>query len=265
MIDDIEREGIEYTEVIKSSLEELLRRKRLFNEVKDWTGKTVDVNNGDYIGEIKSINYKEDKPWDFYITLKTGISDSIRLHSSGIEEIEEIPVAMNKLGTFHTVNQDGLISIQGKLWWKKGHIDVYLEYDPAVDIEDQKTFEFLAEFNKNKYELDEVIRQNIAKQLINKEEILRLFEDYDETDPKKRFEHILDQLINRTDLWFIDISAKKNVYMDYNFSNGTGKFNVGVNKNLGDGLFVFVLNEVVVFSDLEDDIDDELEDEFDDA
>lgn len=200
---------------------------------------------------------------EFCITLKTGISDFIRINSSAIEDIAEIPVAMNELGTFHTVNQDGLISISGKLWWKKGHIDVYLEYDSSVEIEDQKTFELLSEFNKKKYELDEVIRQNIAKQLIYKEEILRLFEDYNEENQQKRTEHILTQLINKTDLWFIDISANKNVYMDYNFSNGAGTFNVGVTKNLGDDSFVFVLNEVTVFSDLEDELEDEFEDESD--
>ena len=267
LIDDVKREGIDYNEIIKSTLEEILRRKRLFNEIKEWTGRNVEVNNDFYIGEIKSINYKKDTPWNFSITLKTGISEFIRLSSAVIEDIAEIPVVINELGTFHTVNQGGLISIAGNLWWKKGHIDVYLEYDSSVEIENQQTYAFLSEYNATKYELDEVVRQNIAKQLINKEEVLRLFEDYEETNPQKRLEHILDQLINRTELWFIDISANRNVYMDYNFSNGVGEFNVGVTKRLGENSFMFTLKKVTIFSDLpdkEDEFEDEPEEGFED-
>ncbi len=261
LIDDIKNESIDYTRVFKDSLEEILRRKRIFNEIRYWTGKTVNINNGDYFGQIKSIDYKKNTPWNFTVSLKTGISDSIKLHPGVIEEIEEMPVAMNELGTFRTVNQDGLISVSGKLWWKKGHIDVYLEYDSSVGIDDQKSYELLAEFNKKKYEWDEVIRQNIATQLIKKDIILRLFEDYEEDDLKKRIKHILEELMNRTELWFIDISSSKNVYMDYNFSNGTGKYNVGVTKNLGDDSFVFVLNDVTIFSDLDDEYDEDEEDD----
>lgn len=65
LIDDINREGIDYTGIIKYSLEEVLRTKRLFNEIKDWTGRTVEINNNYYIGQIKSINFKKDTPWNF--------------------------------------------------------------------------------------------------------------------------------------------------------------------------------------------------------
>lgn len=254
LIDDIRSEGIDYTDVFVNTMEEILRRKRLLNVVKDWTGKTVDVNNGEYFGEIKSIKYKKDTPWNFAICLKTGISDSVMIYSSVLEEIELIPVAMNELGTFRLVNQAGMISISGTLWWKKGHIDVYLEYNQSMEIGKQKTFEILSEFNKKKYELDEFIRPNVAKELMHYEGIIyRLFDDYGEENPQKREQYILNQLINRMNLYFINVSRNKDVYMDYNFSNEAGNISVGVTINLDGESFEFELNSVDLFEEIEDD------------
>ncbi len=81
--------------------------------------------------------------------------------------------------------------------------------------------------------------------MIDREEVQILFEEYDEEDPEKRNEYIMEQLINGTDLWFVNISLDNTLYLDYNFKNKMGSFSVGITKIL-DNSVMFKFNGVIL-------------------
>ncbi len=253
VIAEINKEGIDYNSIFVTTIKDILRRKEIFNEIRDWEGKTVEIltiSTNVLYGRIKEIKFNIDEPWNFSVRLQTGLCSWTQLESSVIDEINEIPVVINEYGTFHLVDQYGLISVFGEHWWKKGHIDVYLEYDPSVELEDQKTFEYLSEFIKKKYEIDESVRQIIVRQLVDREEIQVLFNEFDEADPKKRGAFILEELTNKMDLWFVNISLSGDLYMDYNYSNGIGSFSVGVTK-MPNVPYMFKLSDITLLEDEE--------------
>lgn len=248
-------EGIDYRRVCLNSLEEVLRRKELLKLADRLTGHTVEVKTttGDYTGEIKALSYSAEEPWNFELTLQTHLSIKVVLKSYSIQDIDEIPLVMNKMGTFRLINQEGLVSLMGRLWWRTNYIDVYLEYDPTLDIDNQPAIDLLSEFNKNKYDVDEDLRQIISADIANNDSIKELFYDNDKEAFLNNFE-ILGELIDKMELWFIDIASNKEIYMDYNYKNDNGTLSIGVKKKLGQESFQYKINNVH-FS-----VDDDLED-----
>lgn len=262
MIEAIQEEDIDFNRIAEEALHDSLLKKTLLRDANDLLEQTVCVvtTQGQLFGVLKGI--KNPDSLSFTINLQTGVHTVRQIHASHIMEIRGVPVAMNEIGTFHLENQAGLVSIAGHLWWYRDHIDAYLEYDPLFDIEEQKAFEYLSDFNKVKYDLDDEIRHDIAAFLMDSSAIPLLFPDAGE-DPEEYKQVVFERLAEKLELWFVDISLIGKIYMDYNFSNEVGSLSVSVDTDLNNMAPRFKLSAVNTFDDDEDDeADINLEEEY---
>ena len=257
LIDGLEENGIDANGIVQHALEDALRRKNLLNNANKLLEHTVKVQTWQYAyyGLLKRVTPPDSL--GFVITLQTGLHSVTRIPATDIEEISETPVVMNDIGTFHVTNQEGIVSIAGSMWWYKDHIDVYLEYDPLFEIEDQKGLEYLERFNEVKYDMDAEMKERIADYFKESYAFPQFFPLESEEDPAAHMEADMEQLTEKLELWFVNITLGGELYMDYNFKNEYGSFTVGVETDLQNRLPKLKLSDFVLYDEEYEDVEED--------
>ena len=250
--------NINLSAAVKETLEKEITRIKMLGRADRMLWQTAEIltEGAKFYGEVKRV-IRDDKTKNDSVIVRTSLYNLEKIPLSLIKDFNKTPVVMNEYGTFHITNQEGLLSVAGHTGLKDRHIDVYLEYNPLVPLEDQKTFEGLKKFNEIKYDLDELLRNRIADLILNLDVAKVLIPEYMDKNSKVQRAFARNILFEYFQLWFIDISSDMNIHLDYNFRNEIGEMSVNADGNIDDNHFSISLARAAVYTSEEEEEEDE--------
>lgn len=208
--------GIDASNVCVGALMEEIHLRSIREKVIKFLGKdvTLSLDNGTLYGRAVDIIPDRRMANEQILRLDTGKESTLKVNLRNIYDISPARLIFDELGTFHFELTEGHANYTGNVYWDTHTVDVYLDISLGVPLTEMPSVLCLHDIYDNKETIDRTFKDYICNAMRDSSgRIVIPVEDKNDHAGISLDEQAFRNLL---ELYFINISSKGSLYLDYN-------------------------------------------------